>query len=79
MTGGYVYRGRQLPALVGNYLFGDFCTGFVWALTPQSDGSWARTLLFDSNAQITSFGEDADGEVYVVDRQGTIYRVTAAG
>ncbi len=79
VTGGYVYRGRQLPALVGNYLFGDFCTGFVWALTPQSDGSWARTLLFDSNAQITSFGEDADGEVYIVDRQGTIYRVTAAG
>lgn len=79
VTGGYVYRGRQLPALVGNYLFGDFCTGFVWALTPQADGSWARTLLFDSNAQITSFGEDADGEVYVVDRQGTIYRVTAAG
>ncbi len=79
VTGGYVYRGRQLPALVGNYLFGDFCTGFVWALTPQADGTWVRTLLFDSNAQITSFGEDADGEVHVVDRQGTIYRITAAG
>ncbi len=79
VTGGYVYRGRRLPALVGNYLFGDFCTGFVWALTPQAGGSWVRTLLFDSDAQITSFGEDADGEVYVVDRQGTIYRVTAAG
>lgn len=79
VTGGYVYRGRQLPALVGNYLFGDYCTGFVWALTPQADGTWVRTLLFDSNAQITSFGEDADGEVYVVDRQGTIYRITAAG
>ena len=79
VTGGYVYRGRQLPALVGNYLFGDFCTGFVWALTPQADGAWVRTLLFDSSAQITSFGEDANGEVYVVDRRGTIYRVTAAG
>ena len=79
VTGGYVYRGRQLPALVGSYLFGDYCTGYVWALTPQADGSWVRTLLFDTAAQISSFGEDADGEVYVVDRQGTIYRITAAG
>lgn len=78
VTGGYVYRGQQLPALFGNYLFGDFCTGIVWALTPQADGSWARTTLFDSDAEITSFGEDADGELYVVDREGAIYRVTAA-
>lgn len=77
VTGGYVYRGRQLPDLAGNYIFGDYCTGFVWTLTPQADGTWLRTLLLQAPAEITSFGEDAAGEVYVIIRKGTIYRITS--
>ncbi len=76
VTGGYVYRGTQLPALVGNYIFGDYCSGIVWTLTPQADGSWLRTVLLVAPSDITSFGEDAAGEVYVIIRDGTVYRIT---
>ncbi|MCY4437513.1 MAG: PQQ-dependent sugar dehydrogenase [Chloroflexi bacterium] len=77
VTGGYMYRGQQLPALAGNYIFGDYCSGIVWTLTPQADGAWLRTVLFVAPSEITSFGEDADGEVYVIIRNGTIYRITS--
>ena len=75
VTGGYVYRGHNLPALAGNYIFGDYCSGIVWTLTPQADGTWLRTVLLQAPSEITSFGEDADGEVYVIIRTGTIYRI----
>lgn len=78
VTGGYVYRGNQLPDLAGNYIFGDYCTGYVWTLTPQADGTWLRTLLLQAPSEITSFGEDADGEVYVIIRNGTIYRIVGS-
>lgn len=77
VTGGYVYRGQQLPDLAGNYIFGDYCSGIVWTLTPQADGTWLRTVLFNAPPEITSFGEDADGEVYVILRTGTIHRITS--
>ena len=77
VTGGYVYRGQQLPALVGNYIFGDYCSGIIWTLTPQADGTWLRTVLLVAPSEITSFGEDARGEVYVIIRNGTIYRITS--
>ncbi len=77
VTGGYVYRGQQLPDLAGNYIFGDYCSGIVWTLTPQADGTWLRTVLMQAPSEITSFGEDADGEVYVIIRPGTIYRITS--
>lgn len=75
ITGGYVYRGQQFPALVGNYFFGDYCTGEMWALTPDSDGGWAAHFLLDTEARLASFGEDAQGELYVVDMLGGVYRV----
>jgi glucose/arabinose dehydrogenase len=78
VTGGYVYRGINLPELVGNYIFGDYCSGIVWTLTPQEDGAWLRTVLLEAPSEITSFGEDAQGEVYVIIRNGTIYRITKA-
>ena len=77
VTGGYVYRGKNLPALVGNYIFGDYCSGIVWTLTPQADGAWLRTVLLNAPSEITSFGEDAQGEVYVIIRNGAIYRITS--
>ncbi|HET6637258.1 MAG TPA: glucose dehydrogenase, partial [Gemmatimonadota bacterium] len=70
VTGGYVYRGRGLPALVGAYLFGDYCTGRIWALRRAATGEVQVERLLDSNVPISSFGEDAAGELYVCDHAG---------
>jgi glucose/arabinose dehydrogenase len=75
VTGGAVYRGGQLPAWQGIYLFGDYCSGKVWGLLRTSDGSWQQALLYESGFNITSFGEDEAGEVYLSDYAGGIYRL----
>jgi len=75
ISGGYVYRGQQFPDLVGNYLFGDYCSGEIWALTPADDGSWPTQFLLNTNFNIASFGEDVNGELYVVDLQGGVYQI----
>jgi glucose/arabinose dehydrogenase len=77
VTGGYVYRGKSAPALIGAYLFGDYCTGGVFALRGGPDRGWSSRLeLGYQPIKISSFGEDASGELYVVDIQGgTVYRV----
>jgi hypothetical protein len=75
IVGGYVYRGKSAPALGGAYIFGDLCTGGVFALE-QTPGGWRRAELGYLPIKISSFGEDANGELYVLDVQGgTIYRV----
>lgn len=74
IIGGHVYRGEREPALDGSYLFGDHCSGEIWSLRFE-EGAWTVRLLLDSELNITSFGEDADGEVYVVDRGGAILRI----
>jgi glucose/arabinose dehydrogenase len=75
VTGGYVYRGQNLPSWHGVYLYGDFCSGRVWGLLRLPDGSWQNALLFETGTNITSFGQDEAGEVYLVDRQGSVYRL----
>jgi glucose/arabinose dehydrogenase len=72
ITGGYVYRGRAVPALSGRYLFGDFCSGRIWSL-PVSGGS-ARVEPFEV-PNVSSFGESLAGELYVVSQGGTVYRI----
>ena len=64
ITGGYVYRGTAIPGLVGSYLYGDYCSGEIWAATSQS-GVWSTTLLPISATNLTTFGEGVDGELYV--------------
>jgi len=76
VTGGVVYRGERLPAWKGVYLFGDYCSGNVWGLLRDAQGNWQSQLLFETRAQITSFGEDEAGEVYLADYGGTIYTLT---
>lgn len=71
VTGGYVYRGA-MPEWNGIYLFGDYCTGLVWGLT-RSGEAWQRQLLFDTDFNITSFGQDENGEVYIVADGGGVY------
>lgn len=74
ITGGYVYRGGQFPELAGNYFFGDFCSGLIWSLFNTGDG-WQQTVVAQSDLNITSFGEDAAGELYVVTQGGEIYQI----
>ncbi len=73
VIGGYVYRGQNLPAWWGVYLYGDYGSGRVWGLLQLADGSWQNTQLFDTGFSISSFGMDEDGEIYLVDDKGSIY------
>jgi hypothetical protein len=70
LTGGYVYRGIQNAVATGTYLFGDYCSGEIFA---WSDGT--PSLLLDTAMLISSFGEDEPGEVYVVDLNGSVSRI----
>ena len=74
ITGGYVYRGAAFPELTGVYLYGDYCSGKIWGLA-RDGGGWRSALLLDSGLNISSFGEDEAGEIYVVDFRGGVYRV----
>jgi glucose/arabinose dehydrogenase len=78
ITGGYVYRGAALPQLRGVYLFGDFCSGVLWAATRSGDDFTVRTLSAQV-AQLTTFGEDNDGELYAANGQGQLYRISGQG
>ncbi|MFN8533578.1 MAG: PQQ-dependent sugar dehydrogenase [Dehalococcoidia bacterium] len=76
VTGGYVYRGKASPALTGAYLFGDYCTGRIWATVPSGQGGWTTTeLLRDPSLRISSFAEDRSGELYVVGLGGQVFRL----
>jgi glucose/arabinose dehydrogenase len=79
ITGGYVYRGAEHPTLAGVYFFGDFCSGRIWGLRQMPSGEWNTAALLESDVAISSFGEDAPGELYVVGyADGVIYRLVAA-
>ena len=73
VTGGVVYRGSRLPDWQGIYLFGDYCSGLVWGLARDAQGNWQYKVLFERVGQITSFGQDDEGEVYLVDQGGVVY------
>ncbi len=75
VSGGYVYRGSKYPGLQAIYFLGDYCSGRIWGLQ-KTGNSWANQQLFDSPYQISSFGEDENGELYLVDRStGSIYQI----
>lgn len=75
VTAGYVYRGTGQPALAGRFLFGDFCSGRIWSL--PAAGSGPAVLMRNTRAAIASFGEDAEGELYLCDLRGAVYRIEA--
>ncbi len=76
VSGGYVYRGQKYPALSGQYFFGDYCSGIIWSLQREGD-QWQMAQRLDTDLRISSFGEDVNGEVYVIDHGGAIYQLTA--
>ena len=77
VTGGYVYRGNRYPAAAGGYVVGDYCSGEIWMIVPPDAGSQEGdvVLLRDTEHSISSFGEDEDGELYLVAQEGQIYRL----
>ena len=77
ITGGFVYRGSQFPALLGHYLFADYCSGKLWALSPDGGGGWNVDDVGQFPINFTSFGEDAAGEIYAAAQAGAIYHVQA--
>src|SRR5690606_4493792 len=77
VTAGYVYRGCGVPSLRGTYFFGDYCAGTIWSfryVNGQISEFRQRTDLGRVN-QLSSFAEDADGELYVISLSGTVYRI----
>ena len=78
ITGGYVYRGQDHPALQGIYFYADYVTGNIWGLK-QVNGVWESELLLDSPYNVSSFGEDEAGNLYLLHYSGTIFQIQAAG
>ena len=75
ISGGYVYRGVDLPDLEAAYFFGDWCTGNIWATYRDDSETWQTNLFMPTSGHmITSFGEDEAGELYVVDYSGSLWR-----
>jgi glucose/arabinose dehydrogenase len=76
VTGGYVYRGVAFPVLTGGYFFGDYCSGTIWAISSTAASPATRVVVLESGLNISSFGQDDSGELYVVDHSGGhIYRI----
>jgi len=75
VTGGYVYRGSIFNFLYGSYIYGDFCSGLIWALNYDGTKIVDVTILVDSDLIISSFGEDEEGELYILSFDNKIYRL----
>jgi glucose/arabinose dehydrogenase len=75
VTGGFVYRGEAIPAAQGRYFYGDYCSGNVWSLA-LSDGKATDVRRHRFRvATLSSFGEDAAGELYLVSLEGNVFRL----
>jgi len=75
VTGGYVYRGRAVPALAGRYVFGDFVSGRIFNLDAAAQPTAVMGTGFASGLNISSFAEGIDGELYAVHYGGELYRI----
>ncbi len=79
ITGGYVYRGRDLPELTGIYVYGDYLTGRIWGLRAREGKAVASGELIVRRENpvltIASFGEDRQGELLILSFDGRIYRL----
>jgi hypothetical protein len=76
VVGGYVYRGAAIPRLVGHYFYSDNCTGFLRTFTyANGTASTPTSWSVGSLGNVTSFGEDAAGELYITSGSGIVYRI----
>lgn len=79
VTGGFVYRGQDLPALRGHYFYADYCEGWIRSFRyAGGQAADARSWEVENVGNITSFGEDSRGELYVLSSSGGVYRIVAA-
>ena len=80
ITGGYVYRGTELPELVGRYVYGDFITSEIWALDASVEPA-TNEFLLSSGFGISSFGVGPDGELYVLEfaPEGSVHKLVGDG
>ncbi len=76
ITGGYVYRGTSLSELAGQYIYGDFSSGKIWALDVSDIDNPSNSELLDTGLNISSFGIDADNELYICSFDGNVYKLT---
>lgn len=80
ITGGYVYRGSEIPELIGRYVFADYVSGRIWALQDDNQGGYVNELLIDTPWLISAFARGEDGELYFADRSNErLRRLTAGG
>ena len=85
VTSGYTYRGTLMPDLVGTYFYGDFCTAFIRSFRVENGRAvdardWTRMLNPDGRiGQLSSFGMDAVGELYIVDLDGSVFKIVPSG
>lgn len=75
VTGGYVYRGKDIEELQGVYVYGDYGSGLIWGLRYEQGRVAHQQLLMKSGVQISSFGVDEQGELYVLGLKGEVYRL----
>jgi glucose/arabinose dehydrogenase len=75
VTGGFVYRGARIPAMVGVYLYADFCVGRVMGLAVSGRKVVGKRVLGPTVSNLSSFGQDADGELYALSLSGGVYRL----
>ncbi|MEQ8678018.1 MAG: PQQ-dependent sugar dehydrogenase [Aggregatilineales bacterium] len=79
ITGGYVYRGQAIADLQGAYLYSDYCQGRLWALWKTEAGEWQDAEIMGLERNISSFGQDDNGELYIIDyRNGILFRFEPA-
>jgi glucose/arabinose dehydrogenase len=74
IVGGYVYRGAEMPELQGWYVYGDFCSGRVWAVNAEGERKTPIPIA-DTGKRITSFAQDPAGEVYVITFDDTVEKL----
>ncbi len=77
ITGGNVYRGKKFPMLDGSYFFGDYMSGNLWRTRKDSTGKYQTQLVRRTGRSIASFGEDDEGEVFLLSFDGGIYRIVS--
>jgi len=75
VTGGYVYRGRAVPAAKGRYFYGDYCSGTIWTLRTSKGKLVGNRRESFTVSSLSSFGEDSAGELYAVSLEGRIYKL----
>jgi glucose/arabinose dehydrogenase len=75
VTGGYVYRGSRLPELSGAYVYGDYCTGKIWALRHDGAQITEQLKIVDSSLAISSFAQSPSGEIFILSFDEKIYRI----